>query len=131
MSPRSTRTGSGARSSGRWLLALLGALVVLVGSAFPLPAGDRRTFGLDKVLHVVGHCLSATTLTAALDPDRTRDPARVVVSVVASVGYVAVLERLQESVPGRRYERGDVLAGVLGVFVGVLWYYRHGRRPGW
>lgn len=120
-----------ARTSARWRWALLWALVVFAGSAFPLPPSDRHTYGVDKLLHAGGHCAAAAALANALDPDRTCDRARVVGTIVASAGYTVALEYLQRFVPGRRYEPGDVAAGLLGVIAGVWWHYRRGRLRGW
>lgn len=47
-------------------------------------------------------------------------PVATVAAVVASTLFGVVTELLQESVPGREFERGDVVAGFVGSALGVV-----------
>lgn len=116
--------------SGRWLPVAVSACLLLVGSAIPLPSRhnpDFGAFGPDKLLHALGHLGFAATLVGVLDGEeagpRVRTAALV---VVVSTGYGVCTELLQESVPGRQFERGDVVAGLIGSVAGVALARRQG-----
>ncbi|MEF8813385.1 MAG: VanZ family protein [Halovenus sp.] len=100
------------------------ATLLLVGSATPLPTRYNPDFGLcgpDKLLHLLGHA----SLTAALVDtfhDNSRSLQVAVIAVVLSTGYGIGTELLQEAIPGREFERGDVVAGFFGSLVAVLGY---------
>jgi hypothetical protein len=106
----------------RWRrVALIGGLL-LVGSAVPLPSHRRPYFGPygpDKLVHLVAHGVLASALVAALAGDDT-SPADAVLAVAISTLYGFGTELLQEAVPGRSFERGDVAAGLFGSVIGVL-----------
>jgi VanZ family protein len=82
---------------------------------------------VDKLLHLLGHAGFTAALIAALDGKR---PTRVaILAVIGSTGYGIGTELLQEVVPGREFEPGDVLAGFLGSLTGVvLWRFVAARR---
>lgn len=98
------------------------ALLLAVASATPLPTRynpESGPFGPDKGLHLLGHAVLAAALGDAFD-GTTRPLHVALIAVVASSAYGVGTELLQEAIPGRAFERGDVLAGLLGSLVGVL-----------
>ena len=116
----------------RWVFVAASALLLLVGSLIPLPTRynpDFGPYGPDKALHLLGHLGLAAALAAALEddgPSRHTALAAVAISTVFGVST----ELLQEAVPGREFERGDVNAGLVGSLAGVLAWglFRRGRR---
>jgi VanZ family protein len=123
-----TRTRT-RRGGGRWLRATLVGLVLLLASAAPIPPrynpGSSR-FGLDKALHAVGHAGFVVALLAALDDGGGLRVAAV--AVLVSTVHAAGAELLQEAVPGRAFEPGDVVAGLLGSSLGAAWWRAAGAR---
>ena len=111
-------SGEGRRRAGSVAVA---ALLLLVGSAVPLPPRynpDFGPFGPDKLLHLLGHAGLAAALVAACDEG---SPARrVALAVGLSTVYGVGTELLQEAIPGREFERGDVVAGLIGSVVGAV-----------
>lgn len=102
------------------------AILLLVGSALPLPPQHNPDFGLygpDKFLHLLGHAGFAAALVAALEDD---EPSLrgAVMAVVLSTVYGIGTELLQEMIPGREFERGDIIAGFVGSLIGVISWYR-------
>lgn len=109
-----------------WSPAWVSATLLLVGSAIPLPGRYNPEFGPygpDKLLHVVGHAGLVAVLGTAVDGD-DRSVRRAVGAIALSSGYGLAIELLQESVPGREFERGDLVAGLLGSLVGLLAWRR-------
>jgi VanZ family protein len=107
----------------RWGGVLASAVLLLVGSALPLPPRHNPNVGLDKLLHLLGHAGFTAALLAALKQDQLT--LRVSgLAVLASTGYGIGTELLQEVVPGREFERGDVIAGFLGSLTGIVLYRR-------
>lgn len=107
---------------GRWTPAVVAAAVLLVGSVTPLPPRynpDFGPFGPDKGLHLLGHAGFVALLGAGLGEDQ-RGVATAGGAVVLSTVYGLTTEALQESVAGREFERGDVVAGLLGSLLGLL-----------
>lgn len=105
--------------------------LLLLGSAVPLPPGrtpDFGWFGPDKLLHLAGHAWLTAALVRAVAPDDGTTCGGAALAVALSVGYGLATERLQEAVPGREFERADVVAGLLGSLLGVA--VRH-RALGW
>lgn len=113
--------------------ATVAAVALFVGSAIPLPPRhnpDFGPYGPDKLLHLLGHGGLTAAFVAALDDDRSSLRAGVVAVVLSTVFGIAI-ELLQEAVPGREFERGDVVAGLLGSLVGVLsWHLARIRGNG-
>jgi VanZ family protein len=117
--------GRDARTA--WRRVALVAGVLLLSNALPAKRRDPPQpppYGIDKVLHAVGHAALAVALRDALE--RTdRSPITSVVFAPSAVAtllstlYGLVLELLQRRIPGRRYESGDVLAGAVGSALGV------------
>lgn len=115
---------------GRWSGIAVAALLLLVGSAVPLPSRhnpDFGTFGPDKFLHLVGHAGFTTALASAIGADSSRRAA--LVAIVISTVYGLSTELLQESIPGREFERGDVVAGLIGSIVVVFGWLRPVNDP--
>jgi len=113
----------------RWSGVSLVAVLLLVGSALPLPRRlnpDLGPYGPDKLLHLLGHACFTAALVAAVDDDGSARVA--VVAIVASTVYGVCTELLQEIVPGRAFERGDVVAGLVGSIVGVAGWRRVASR---
>lgn len=118
-----SRTGGRCRPAPAIVVA---ALALFVGSTLPLPARhapEFGPFGPDKVLHLVGHAGFAAALLDGYGGDRPGVRAGVAV-VVVSTTYGVGTELLQEVVPGRQFERGDVLAGLAGSVLGVACWHR-------
>jgi VanZ family protein len=115
-SPRSDRVAG----------VIIAAILLAVGSATPLPTRYNPDFGPvgpDKGLHLLGHAGLAAALVAASDEPSRSIPVALL-AVVASTAYGVGTELLQELIPGRAFERGDVLAALLGSLFGVLWWPR-------
>ncbi|ELZ94478.1 hypothetical protein C440_09878 [Haloferax mucosum ATCC BAA-1512] len=97
-------------------------LLLLVASLVPIPSRhnpDFGSYGPDKFLHLVGHAGLAAALVEAFD-DTEQSLRAAVIAVVLSTVYGVGTELLQESVPGREFERGDVSAGFVGSVIGVV-----------
>ncbi|EMA05173.1 hypothetical protein C439_00200 [Haloferax mediterranei ATCC 33500] len=95
---------------------------MLVGSLIPLPPRHNPDFGAygpDKLLHLLGHAGFAAALVAAFDD--TEPPFRgALTAVVVSTAYGVGTELLQEVIPGREFERGDVMASLVGSIIGAF-----------
>jgi VanZ family protein len=121
-------------SRSRWGAVVAGTLVLLVGSLVPSPFGrhpEWRWVGPDKLLHLVGHAGYSVALADALGGGRLTDREAAALAVGVSTTHSLLTGRLQERVPGRRFELADVLAAVLGSVLAVLgWSLRRGRRAG-
>lgn len=111
-----------ARRGANWTPALASATLLLVGSAIPLPDRynpDTGPLGPDKFLHLVGHAsLVAMLVTAVREDDRRRGHAAGAIALSAGLGLA--IEGLQEAVPGREFDAGDVVAGLVGSVVGLV-----------
>lgn len=108
----------------RWADAWLVAVVLVGGSLVPSPLERRPEFervGPDKALHVLGYAAFAARLTDALAGEGMGPARRGVVAVCGSAAIAVGTGRLQRYVPGRAHERADVVAGVFGACIGVLW----------
>lgn len=108
----------------RWRSVQLSAGVLLGGSVIPLPERDVGTLGTDKALHGVAHAWLVLALADALRAEGVSTSGSVVAAVTASAAYGLLIELLQQRVPGRRYERGDVVASALGSVLGALYWAR-------
>jgi VanZ family protein len=86
------------------------------------PEFDR--FGPDKLLHLLGHGWHAFVLADALGGGRLEDREAALVAVVVSTGYGVLTGLLQNHVPGRAFERADVVAGFLGSVLAVAGWLR-------
>lgn len=120
-------TDSTGGRGGRLFRVTVIATLLLVCSVAPLPTRYNPDFGLygpDKFLHFLGHAGLAAALVDAFR-DTGRSGHVTVIAVVLSTGYGIGTELLQKGVPGREFERGDVIAGFVGSLVGGL----HGRLP--
>lgn len=101
---------------------VISAVLLLVGSTIPLPPRfnpDFGPYGPDKFLHMIGHAGFAAALVAAFSDDDT-DLRVLVTAIAASTAYGLVTELLQETIPRREFEQGDVVAGFLGSVIGVF-----------
>jgi VanZ family protein len=68
------------------------------------------------------------TLLSAIEMKEESTTRTAVGAVVVSSAYGVGTELLQERIPGREFEWGDLLAGVLGSVGGVLcWYWAEDR----
>lgn len=105
--------------SSQWTDPRLVAVGLLLAALVPGPSERPQSppVGLDKLGHGVGHAVYAYSLLQALEPDTGRGSVPLVLGL--SVGYSVLLERLQEHVPGRQFETGDVVASLVGSVVGV------------
>jgi len=109
-----------------WTPALASATLLLVGSAIPLPDRynpDTGLYGPDKLLHLVGHASLVALLGAAVGED-DRHRGHAAGAIALSTGLGLVIEVMQDSVPGREFESGDVAAGLIGSVVGLVAYRR-------
>lgn len=112
------------RFRDNWKPALVSATLLLVGSATPLPERynpDLGFYGPDKLLHLIGHAGLVALLGTALSEDE-RTIGHAYRAIALSAGFGLAIEVLQESVPGREFEFGDVVAGLLGSVIGLVAY---------
>jgi VanZ family protein len=120
-------------SDSDWTDAVGLTLVLLVASLVPSPLerhADWEWVGPDKFLHLVGHAAYAVVLADALDMGRYSRPQAAALAVCLSTGHSLVTGRLQAYVPGRAFERGDVVASFVGsVLAASGWYVRGRARP--
>lgn len=106
----------------RWRLALFAAGLLFVGSAIPLPSRYNPDFGLfgpDKLLHLIGHAGFSAALVTTLSDDGSTVRVVVIAATISTV-FGLITERFQEVVPGREFEWGDVIAGLLGSILGAV-----------
>lgn len=111
-----------SRDARRWLGAAAVGVALFAGSAVPLPPRhnpDFGPYGPDKFLHLAGHAGFAAALAAALGAD-SPDVRAALVAVGLSTAYGVSTELLQKVIPGREFERGDVVAGLVGSVLGVV-----------
>lgn len=109
---------------GRWCRVALTGGVLLLAALVPAKRHEtpRPTpYSVDKLAHSLGHAWVAAALFGALERgDSGEQPYRAALAAaVGSTVYGVCLELCQRWVPGRRFERGDVLAAALGSVVGV------------
>ena len=120
MDVRNLRLGS------RCWIALLTALGLFIAALLPSPLRRHPEFGTvgpDKLLHFLGHAGLAAALADALASDRPLSRKTGTLAVVGSVAHGLVTGFAQRYVPGRAFERADLVAGVLGSVCGVLARY--------
>lgn len=106
----------------RWLLVVVLAVLVFVGSVIPVSGGETTLgpFGLvgaDKYTHAFAYCCLAGALTFALTPSR-RWVAVAALAVVVTSLYGGGIEVVQGFV-GRDPSLFDWGADILGAVVGV------------
>lgn len=116
----------------RWTAAAAATVVLLVASLLPSPLRRHPEWdrvGPDKLLHLVGHAGHAATLARALGGVGWHDRDAAVLAACASAGHGLLAGLLQRRVPGRAFERGDAVAGLLGSVLGAGgWYVANRRR---
>ncbi len=108
----------------RWATVGLTTLVLVGGSLLPVPFERHSSFeglGPDTILHFLGYAGLAVTLADALADDEISPASRGLLTVGTATGIAVGTGRLQRYVPGRAHERTDVLAGIFGAIMGVLW----------
>ncbi len=66
---------------------------------------------------------TASLVPALKTADESPTIHAVVVAIVISSAYGVGTELLQERIPGREFEVGDVIAGIFGSICGGLWLY--------
>jgi len=114
----------------RWTAALAATVGLLVASVVPSPLErhpEWRWVGPDKLLHFVGHAGYACVLANALDPDRDRTGSAAAVALCLSTAHSVLTGRLQERVPGRAFEPGDVAWSFAGSVLAALSWLRAGE----
>jgi VanZ family protein len=113
----------------RWTAVLAGTVGLLVASVVPSPFERRANWqwvGPDKLLHFVGHAGYALVLASALDPDRDRSGAAAAAALCLSSMHSVLTGLLQDRVPGRAFEPGDVAWSVAGsALAAVAWLDAH------
>ena len=110
------------RFGRRWKRVVFSSGVLLVAALLPSPLQRHPEFdwfGPDKLLHLLGHGWHAVVLADAFSGGQHRDREAAVVAVVVSTGYGVLTGVLQNWVPGRAFERADVVAGFLGSVLAV------------
>lgn len=114
--------------ASHWRDAVGLSVVLLVAALVPSPLRRHEGWewvGPDKFLHLVGHAGYAVALADALNAGRWSRGEAVVLAVCISTAHSLVTGRLQERVPGRAFELGDVVAGFVGaVLAAARWYVR-------
>jgi len=114
------------QESGRWRAVAITGFALLAGSSVPLSPRlnpDYGTYGPDKGLHAIGHLVLAAALVEAVDDQNPSARVALAAAFVSTVFGVST-ELLQERVPGREFEVGDVVAGFLGSAVGAFGWLR-------
>jgi VanZ family protein len=108
-------------ASTAWRRVALTGGVLFVSTVTPAKRRDPPEpppYGIDKVAHAVAHAWFAVALLDAFEATGwSREAPVAAVGLSASSGVA--LELLQRWVPGRRFESGDVVAGVVGSVVAV------------
>jgi len=111
----------------RWTAVLAATVGLLVASVVPSPLErhpEWRWVGPDKLLHFVGHAGYACVLANALDADRERSGTAAAVALCLSTAHCVLTGRLQERVPGRASEPGDVAWAFAGSVLAALSWHR-------
>ncbi len=106
--------------------AVAGALIVAAASL--APADDLPHTGfwaiphLDKLAHILLYAMLAVLMGLSYPLSDGLRPARLTAIVIACIGYGALLECAQVSIPslGRCFSTADILANALGAIVGAL-----------
>jgi VanZ family protein len=110
------------RTDADWRRVVVVAGVLLGANLLPAKRRDPPQpppYGVDKALHGVGHGTLVVALVEAYDAGEwSVGPS--IVAVVLSTVYGLALELLQRWIPGRRYERGDVFASLVGSVLAVV-----------
>ena len=107
----------------RWKAAVASGAIILLGALVPVPFERRPEFGMlgpDKFMHFVGHGGFAVALVDALGTGRLDRRLAAVLALVGAIVYGHAIEHIQDHVPGRGYEFGDIVAGTLGALVGIV-----------
>jgi VanZ family protein len=115
----------------RWTAVLAATVGLLAASVVPSPLerrSDWRWVGPDKLLHFVGHAGYAWLLATALDSDGEHVGTAAVLSLCLSTAHSILSGRLQERVPGRAFERADVVWAFAGSTVAAISWYRGDTR---
>ncbi|WP_247728807.1 VanZ family protein [Halovivax limisalsi] len=123
------------RAPSRWVTVALATLALVGGSLLPVPFERHPSFegaGPDTLAHFLGYAGFAAALDEALSVEGVGWVLRAALTVGTATGIAVGTGRVQRYVPGRAHERSDVVAGVSGACIGVLWGTRGSarRRPG-
>lgn len=115
----------------QWSRVLLATVGLLVASLVPSPLerrSDWRWVGPDKVLHLLGHAGYVHLLADALDSGTGRAGTAAPVALCLSTAQSVLAGVLQERVPGRAFERGDVVWAFVGSVLGAISWSRVDTR---
>ena len=121
-SPRNELSSMSRGIGARWKAAVASGTIILLGALVPMPFERRPEFGMlgpDKFAHFFGHGGFAVALVDALGAGRLDRRLAAVLGLVGAIAYGHAIEHIQDHVPGRGYEFGDIVAGTLGALVGI------------
>lgn len=118
---------AGLRGRREWMLAGGWALLILVATSLPLPAGgvlDRppHLFGVlaaDKVGHATMYAVLGWLTVGALSTERASVLTRLLAALAAAAAFAALDEWHQAWIPSRTAEIMDWVADASGVAVGA------------
>lgn len=104
--------------SRRWLPTALWAVVILVLTSVPTPAGPPGGLGIDKAVHLVLYAILGWLAIRAASGRSIR--ARTVMWTLAAVALFAVVDEIhQVFIPWRTGDLGDWVADVTGGALGI------------
>jgi VanZ family protein len=110
-----------------WRHPLWVAFALFGASTVPLPAGtpDVTLLNTDKLLHAAGHAWLTAAIAERVDDTHLRS---VMLAIALSVGFGVMTELLQKFIPGRLFERSDIIAGCVGSLAGAGGWGCNGLR---
>jgi len=116
-SPFGTKPGDVVMTKVAWILWIALLALVVTGELIPGTSPPLRWVSATGISDKMLHC-GAYTLLAAI-PVLAFAQARSVLWALALMPVGVVLEFLQNVVPGRSFELGDITANTLGVLAGI------------
>lgn len=112
----------------RWVLPLLWAGVILVGTSLPGTAVPHEVALHDKAVHFTGYAVFAALLTRDVKQVGMQW-VTVLLAIAVALAFGAADEWHQRFIPGRYSDVADWLADSVGAVVGAaLWSLYHRNR---
>ena len=102
-----------------WYTIYIYSFLIIVGSFLPVRCPPQLLFSFqDKVVHVLAYFLLAFVAVNTFSRKKIKNPKICSFFYVFSLGLFA--EAVQYFLPYRNLEFGDILANLLGSFLGIL-----------
>lgn len=107
-----------------WFPVFFYCAVIFIQSSFPSPEEIPSFFGVDKCLHFTAYAVLGVLFLRALKRSRAQDRQKLVfvLAIIFTGMYGATDELHQHFVPTRSAEWWDLVADLMGGFVGAYAY---------